>query len=352
LIFETRAKNLTKLGEEPVLSVVTDFPLEFTRMVFKGLQQVWEIDPDVVETAVRKMGETIVGSSLSNRNPWFDSNNDNRFEFKDGKSGHDIQFELNFIGNEALWSIRISYERVLEKNRTLPIRIGRITANEMIANFVGKAKQMMTDMKPRYPRTAEGDEAVERAEKGLKKEWPQIINKLQPFAMAHYLFFGEERQEKRNVHRLFLRPSFSKHGIGSWTRHVEDALSWNDINRNWGFNDPLKDFTYSFQFEALEKALPGIWKRLRANSVLIMGGGFTGDYIWLDTSPASRSARHPSSSKKDDGGWYSYGEVEEDIEKRLDMQIQGAKEKAKSMTLEEFKRFLIINALDNVKEEK
>jgi hypothetical protein len=353
IILEVKTKSLSKLGTDPVIAVVTDFPKEFLRMLFQGLRKVFDIPPEVPEQAVQKMGELTIGSSLSNRNPWLDANNDYKIEFTDKKSAHEVEITLNFVGNEAVWGVSISYDRVLEKRRTLPIRIGKMTANEFVDNFVGKMKQIMTDLKPRWPRTPDNEEAEERAEKGLKKELPDIINKLQPFAKKNLLFFGEERNDsKRGVHRLFLRPSFSKYGIGNWSREI-GKVNWGDINGRWSsFDDPLRSFNYAFQVEMLAKTMPLFWKRLRDNNILVMNGGYNGEYIWLDTSPAPRNSRHPDYRKKDDGSWVTYDEVERSIEARIADGIEGSKEKAKKMTLDEFMQFLIKTALAEKKEEE
>jgi hypothetical protein len=352
LIFETRSKSLTKLGTEPVLAVITDFPIEFLRMIYKALLQVFDIPPEHIATDVNRMRETITGSSLSNRNPWLDMNNQNMFKFTDQKTKHEIEIELQFVGNEALWGIKISYERVLEKNRTIPIRIGALTANQLIEKFIAKVKQVMTDLKPRYPRTPESEEATERAERGLKKIDPPIVAQLQPFFKAHLLYFGEERSEKRNVHRFFFRPSFSKYGIGNWSSRIADKISWGDINDEWGFfSEPLRKFEYTFQFDELERTLPLVWKKLKENNIVIQNGGFTGDYVWFETYPGSREAEHPS-YRTDDGKRFTYGEVEEMLKKHIKEGVAKEKEQAKSMTLQGFKQYLIKTALENVKRER
>jgi hypothetical protein len=353
LIFETRSKNLAKLGTEPVMSVVTDFPVEFMRMIIKALHQYFDMAPDVGQDAIRKMAETITGGSLSHTNPWLDINNENKIMFTDKTTKHEIEIELSFIGNEALWGIKISYERTLEKRRTIPIKIGNQSANELLEKFMARVKQVVTDLKPRWPRTPENVEALERSEKGLKKEDPELVAQLQPFFKAHFMYFGLERGEKRGVDRFFVRFSFAKYGIGDWNTRQTTALRWGDINKRWDMSgEPLRKFEYTFQFDILEKLMPLLWKKFRENNIIVQNGGFNGDYLWFETFKGSREAKHPSYGKKDSGGWYSYDEVERAIEDRIRGSITAEREKnAKPMTLQGFKRFIVKNALGDQKEE-
>ncbi len=223
-----------------------------------------------------------------------------------------------------------------------PIKLTNLSAYDFSSTLAKKITALVSKLPPDWEISAR---EFEKSKEGLVRPKPPIVNKLQPTCKIFLLYIdGVSEKEMKNVDLLNIMPNFSKIGID----FPEDKIEWEDINKNWGGfggseNKKFREFTWTFQTELLLEAIPIIFKRLRENNLLVMKAYLTSEMMALQIATSvEKSAHHPSHGDTK----YTYDEIEKEWEKEIIDRAQSMHEKAIKMSLNEFRRFIIRNAID------
>lgn len=349
-LLEIKSSSLEKLSKGNVLDVMSKFPVEMVRILFQALEdEGLQIKHENVKEYTDRFAEytKLAGISLSHRNPWFDTNNRNEFEFKvenaddyNGKKGATIKIEIKIKGTEAQWGIDAHFLRRITVEESKPINLSGLSALDFAKDVTEKTKAVLSKIKASYDFDLKD---IELAKKGLVKEEPPIVKRLKPMCKIYLLdIIGAKDKEINDVDILEIIPSFTKFGIG-WPEE-ENKVAWSEINKNWDWhsNNKFRDFTYTFQTQLLVEAIPKIFKRFRENNLLVSKAYMDYEKIVLQVSKnVEPSARYPERSSKE-----TYSTIHEAYEKRFRGQAEKMHSEAKPMTIEEFKHVIIVNAIN------
>jgi hypothetical protein len=346
-LLEIKSSSLEKLGKEKVLDVMTNFPVEMVRIFYQALEdEGMKIKGTTIQQDVQRFAEYTKIPGMSSKNPWLDTNNRNEFEFtdentKDNKGkGTTIKIEIKLKGTEAQWGIDARYFRQITTEESQPIKLTNLSAQDFAKQIASTAKKIITTLPPTYDLELKD---IKLAKKGLVKEAPAMVNRLKPLGRIYLIdIFGAKDKEIKGVDILEFIPSFTKFGIG-WPEE-DNKVPWDEINKNWSWssNNKFREFTYTFQTQLLVEALPKIFKRLRENNMFVTKGYMDHEKIVLQLSKnVEPSARYPERGSEE-----TYATIDAAYEKRFTAQAEKLHSQALPMTLEEFKRIIIVDALN------
>lgn len=352
-LLEIKSSSLEKLAKTDVLRVMTDFPVDMVRILFNALEDAdIKIKPSTIEDYVGKFGKSTKVPSY-NKNPWFDTNNRNEFEFGDENSldtrGKPIRIniEIKIQGTTAQFGIDAHFLRRISVDESKPIKLANLSASDFAKEIAEKTKSLMTKLDPDWEISIK---SAEQVMKDLAKDKPPIVNKLKPMGQVYLLWVaGEKDKESKNIDLVTFYPSFAKFGIG-WPDQNPD---WDDINKNWGSfssdRNKFRNFSYSFQTELLLEAIPIIFKRLRENNLTIMSAHLDSESMGILVAAVDRNAKFPARYRVTEGEQIkkpTYADIEESKRKLIMDQAQTLNDKAIKMTVDEFRHTIIQNALD------
>jgi hypothetical protein len=359
-LLEVRSSSLEKLGKEDVITVMTNFPVEMVRILFNGLIDIgMDIDPKRIKDFTDKFAKATREPFSSNKNPWFDTHNENKFEFTDmnapdypsqagvPKKGAKVKLAIEIEGTEARWSVDAHYLRSVDMRDSKPIELKNLSAEGFAKDLANKIKHLIDKLDPNYDISKK---ELESAKKGLVKEDPPIVKRLKPLCRIYLLdIYGKKDRDMHNIDLIEMIPSFTKFGIG-WPEE-DNPIPWESINKEWdawSHHNKFRHFTYSFQTELLIEAIPIIFKRLKENNMLVVKGYLTDDAMAMFVSDVEPSANYPGrgANKEKEIAKVSYDMAHEAYKSQLLAQAEALNKNATKMTLNEWKHFIIINAMD------
>ena len=320
-LVETKAKNLSKLGQSDVIDVMSDYPEEFIRLLIRELEKKgFSIHEDSKKIALKNIRHEMSGSSLSKRNPVIDTRNPYEIELssKDLKSDLEIRFRLS--GNT------LNVEKVSMSYATIPdfsIKLKNKSANDVIQQIVEKAIKVKEVADKKITSREEWEksraELAKKSKSKIENNLSRIVNKLGGT-------FSSETEG--NQIKINLYPSRRVLGI-------PDDIFYKLKTEEFGGADRL---SYSYQFDIMKKIWSQVYKAIDNSEYKIITAGLT-DYLWFEIEIVEPERTNPRYHK-------TYKEVHDLMKNNIDDALEKGKEKSEKKSISDLRRTAVKQLLD------
>jgi len=320
-LFEVKTKGLTKLGSDNAIDVISDFPEEFVRLLINSLENAgFSFHKDSKKHTLRKLRDTISGTSLSRRNPLLDTSNKYGIDLDTDNLKDSLDITMSVVGNT------LSVEKLsmnLTASPGFSIKLKGMSANQVINEIVDRALKV----KKIADKKITSREEWEKDRESLKKtDKTEIENRLERIANKLGGLFFSEVEENRL--KIVTRPDDKIVGI---PYDLISKLKTDDF-RN------LRSIEMSYQFDIMKKIWNEVYKAIDRSEYRIITSGLT-DYLWFEIEIVNPERENMKYNK-------SYQEVHEEMKQYVENLLDKGKENAPKKTVSDLRRLAVIQIVE------
>ena len=326
-LLELRSASLAKLEKAPLIDVISDYPLDFVRIIISKLQKKgFNFSNDNISHLINSISDELKNRTDKSNVFINKSSSGYKISLVDQNTKHDIDITIALIGNKVSWSASIGYSVSISNPKL-------VDANTQTMLFVNKLADALYYLKKIYKTRFTDKNVFRKIDAKYNVPKPKLIRILSKKAKKFNLILIGSKYKSSDTITINVKPSFDAYNLGS-------EYSGNDITYSYlGLKDRDWDsFNFSFQIDSLKKMLPFIYRELSLYNYWITKIGFgSNEYLYIIAEQTLPNKKVRSVSNKN----IIYKDYDEENKRLIKEKIEALYSEAKQMSLEDALRIFI-----------